>query len=187
MMVALRLIPTLGLLMLLRGTAGAACSSDACTDLPAIDNVRAVVSSACDCSGAGSHGKYVKCAKQVVKSAIKNGNLPAPCKKPVTRCEARSTCGKKSKICCVTSSKGKVKALTVRGNKCPRDGQLCDHPMALVDACTTEGACTQRKGIRSLKSIQRVFQTSCALPTCHSTFGRQSGLVLESEELSYKN
>lgn len=187
-MVALRLVPTLGLLLLLHGTAGAACSSDTCTDLPAIENVRAVVSAACDCSGAASHGKYVRCAKQVVKQAITAGTLAKSCKKPVLRCEARSTCGKaRSKICCVTSSKGKVKALTVRGDRCPRQGQLCDHPMALADACTAEGACTKRKGIRSFRSVQRVLQTSCALPTCHSTFQRQGDLVLETEDVSYKS
>ena len=99
MMVVLRLV-ILGLLLLLPGTSRAVCSSNACTDLPAIENVRAVVASACDCSGADSHGKYVKCAKEIVKSAIANGQLPRTCKKPVVRCEARSTCGKaKSKIC----------------------------------------------------------------------------------------
>ena len=81
---------------------------------------------------------------------------------------------------------GKVKALQVRGAM-PPPGKLCEHPMALADACTLEGECTKRKGIRSFKSVQRVFQTSCALPSCHSTFGRQGGLVLESEDVSYKN
>jgi hypothetical protein len=182
------LVLPLGLVLSLSGPAGAACSSNTCTDLAAIDNIRAVVSAACDCSAADSHGKYVKCAKTVLKAAVKDGTLPDTCKKPVLKCEAKSTCGKpKSKICCVTSSKGKVKALAVRGSKCPRSGQLCDHPMALADACTAEGACTKRKGIRSFKSVQRVLQTSCALPSCHSTFGRQGDLVLETEDVSYKS
>ena len=64
---------------------------------------------------------------------------------------------------------------------------MCDHPGALADACTSDGACTKRTGIRSFKSVQRVLQTSCALPSCHSTFARQGGLVLETEDVSYKS
>ena len=182
------LVLPLALFLPRRGIAGAACSSNTCTDLAAIDNIRAVVSAACDCNAAESHGKYKKCAKEVLKAAVADGTLPNTCKKPVLKCEAQSTCGKaKSKICCVMSSKGKVKALAVRGSKCPRSGQLCDHPGALADACTAEGACTKRKGVRSFKSVQRVLQTSCALPSCHSTFARQGELVLETEDVSYKS
>jgi len=111
------LVLPLALFLPLRGIAGAACSSNTCTDLAAIDNIRAVVSAACDCNAAESHGKYKKCAKEVLKAAVADGTLPNTCKKPVLKCEAQSTCGKaKSKICCVMSSKGKVKALAVRGS-----------------------------------------------------------------------
>src|SRR5262245_22763379 len=182
------LATTIGLVHLAYGVAGAQCSSATCTDLDAIDNVRAVISSACDCAGANSHRAYVKCAKDVIRSAIKNATLQNTCKKSVLKCEARSTCGREhAKICCVKSPKGKVKALAVRSSKCPRQGQLCDHPMALADACTSDGACAKRKGIRSFASVQKVFHTSCALPSCHSTFQRKGELVLETEDLSYKS
>jgi hypothetical protein len=171
----------------LPGLAGAQCTSAKCTDVDAVANARAVVAAACDCSGAKNHGQYVKCAKQVLKSAIAGGTLQRQCKGAVMKCEAHSTCGKKSNICCVTSSKGKVKALAIKGTTCPSSGNLCDHPGSLADACTTEGACTRRQGIRSFKSVQRVLQTSCALPSCHSTFARQGGLVLETEDVSYKS
>ena len=188
-MLNLRVAPALGIVFLLQGAAGAVCSSDKCTDLTAIENVRAVVSAACDCSGAESHKKYVKCAKEIVNGAIADATLQPTCKKPVLKCEARSTCGKpKSKICCVKNPKNnKVKALTVRGSKCPKQGQLCDHPAALADACTAEGACTKRQGIRSFKSVQKVLTTSCALPSCHSPYQRQGELVLDSEDVSYKS
>src|SRR5204862_6799333 len=41
------LVVSLGLALSLDGPAGAACSSTTCTDLAAIDNMRAVVSAAC--------------------------------------------------------------------------------------------------------------------------------------------
>ncbi len=187
MVVYSRLILALGLLAVLPDFAGAQCTSAKCTDLDAVENARAVVAAACDCSGAQSHAKYVKCAKQVIRAAIKGATLQRQCKGSIMKCEARSTCGSKSKICCVMSPKGKVKALAVKGSTCPSSGNLCDHPGSLADACTSEGACTRRQGIRSFKSVQKVLQTSCALPSCHSTFSRQGGLVLDSEDVSYKS
>jgi hypothetical protein len=187
MVVYPRLALALGLLASLPALARAQCTSPKCTDVDAVTNVRAVVAAACDCSGAKNHIQYVKCAKQVLKSAIAGGTLQRQCKGSIMQCESHSTCGKKASICCVKSPKGKVKALTVKGSACPSSGALCDHPGSLADACTTDGACTRRQGIRSFKSVQQVLGTSCALPSCHSTIARQGGLVLESEDVSYKS
>jgi hypothetical protein len=178
-----------GLVSAASGPARAQCTSAKCTDLDAVQNVRALVSAACDCASASSHKQYVKCAKQVVKAAVNEGTLQKPCKGSIMKCEARSTCGKsRSSICCVMNPKNsKVKAVAVRGSRCPSSGTLCEQPGSLADACSAEGACIQRSGIRSFKSVQRVFTTSCALPSCHSTFARQGGLVLETEDVSYKS
>jgi len=165
---------------------GAGCATRTCPDDAAVDNVRELVAAACDCVGAASPRKYVTCAKAVVKGAVRRAELSRSCRGAVVRCEAKSTCGRaKANVCCVTSPKGKVKALMVRGTKCPKSGNLCQNRVALVDACTDDGTCTRRRGIRSFKSVQRVFQTSCALGSCHSTFARKGGLVLETEDLSY--
>jgi hypothetical protein len=186
MMVPARLAMALGLVLLARSAAGAQCTSATCTDLDAVANTRSVVAAACDCSAAKSHSQYVQCAKQVVRSAIRDASLQRTCKGAVLKCESHSTCGRaKTNVCCVMSPKGTVKARQVHGAKCP--GNLCDHPMALADACTNEGACARRQGIRSFKSVQKVFQASCALPSCHSTFARQGGLVLDTEDVSYKS
>ncbi len=182
-----RLLPAIGLLLALPGLAGAQCTSPKCTDVDAVTNVRAVVAAACDCSGAKNHKQYVKCAKQVLKSSIADGTLQRECKGSIMGCESHSTCGKKASICCVKSPKGKVKALAVKGSTCPSSGALCDHPGSLADACTVDGACTRRQGIRSFKSVQRVLTSSCALSSCHSTLARQGALVLESEDVSYKS
>ncbi len=179
----------LGLVLATRGVAGAQCTSAKCTDVGAVDNIRALIAAACDCSAAKSHRQYVKCAKQIVKAAVTDKTLQKPCGGPVMKCEGHSTCGRaKTSICCVTNPKNnKVKALQVRGSKCPSSGALCTQPGSLADACTSTGTCAARQGIRSFKSVQRVFETSCALPSCHSTFARQGGLVLESEDVSYKS
>jgi hypothetical protein len=179
-----KLALALGLALAGAGAAHAQCSSARCTDLPAVDNVRSVIAAACNCTGAPSHKAYVRCAKEIVKGAIQEATLPPACKKPVLKCEARSTCGSSANICCV-SRKGRVKALQVKGSRC--GGALCENKMALVDACTAEATCAKRKGIRSFRSVQRVFQTSCALSTCHSTFAREGELVLDTEDVSFKN
>ena len=172
------------LVLATRGVAGASCTSNTCTDVTAVDTTRSLVAAACDCAGAKSHGKYVKCAKQILKSSIKDGTLPRVCKRPVLGCEAQSTCGRpNAKICCAVKD-GKVKAKAIFRDKCT-GGNICEDPMSLADACTNEGTCRPRQGLRSFRSIQKVFSQSCALPTCHSTVARQGGLVLDSEDVSY--
>jgi len=49
--------------------------------------------------------------------------------------------------------------------------------------CEAELGCG--RGYRPFASVQSVFKTSCALPSCHSTLSRQGDLVLESEDVSY--
>src|SRR5262245_61328667 len=57
-----------------------------------------------DCQGAstngsgkctGNHGQYVSCAAHEANDAVRNNQLDVNCKGKVTRCAARSTCGKK--------------------------------------------------------------------------------------------
>ncbi len=40
---------------------------------------------------------------------------------------------------------------------------------------------------KTFRSVQQVFDQSCAFSTCHSALARQGGLVLNSEEVSYTN
>jgi hypothetical protein len=169
-------------------SARGACTSDTCTDQTVVDSMRSLIADACDCAGSAKHGKYVKCAKQLVKSSVKDATLPKQCRGPVMKCEAQSTCGRQgSAVCCVKNAKGKVKAKMIKaGGKCP--GTACAGSMALAEACTGEATCAEiHRGVRSFKSVQQVFKTSCALSSCHSTFARKGELVLEAEALSYRS
>ena len=168
--------------------AAAACVSKECPDEAAVDSVRSLIAAACDCAGAKNHKAYVKCAKKVAKSAVAEGQLPSQCQKTAVRCEAHSTCGLRSAAVCCAVKGGKLKArMTKKGARCP--GTSCEGAMSLVDACTIETQtpkCAPRRSrARVFSSVQKVFTASCALPTCHSTFARQGGLVLDSEDVSF--
>lgn len=82
----------------------AKCSPTSDPDLTDVANARAAVAANCDCSGATSHGAYVRCAAQQAKLALVNKS----CAGTVKRCAARSTCGKPegAVTCCVTKTSG---------------------------------------------------------------------------------
>jgi hypothetical protein len=170
----------------LAGSARASCSSAECGQAVAVDAVRELVAASCDCAGSDSHKAYLRCAKSVIKAAVKAGNLPKECLRTTRRCEARSTCGRDgAMVCCVSKKTGKLKALVKGGNaKCR--GTVCPGPAYAADACNSDGTCAKsRRGLKSFRSVQKVFTQSCALQSCHSPFARQGGLVLDSEEVSH--
>ena len=81
----------------------------ACSDPALAEQVRAQIATSCVCNDPNNpranHGRYVSCVAHAVRDAVANG-LPTNCKGAVTRCAARSTCGKKSGFvtCCFASS-----------------------------------------------------------------------------------
>jgi hypothetical protein len=170
---------------LLSGVARAACFSAECPQAVAVDAVRELVAASCDCAGSKSHKAYLRCAKSVIKSAVQAGNLPRECRRTARRCEARSTCGREGAMVCCVPKKAGFKAL-VKGAGAKCRGTVCNAPAYAADACNDDGTCAQaRRGLRSLRSVQKVFTQSCALQSCHSPFARQGGLVPSSEEVSH--
>jgi hypothetical protein len=167
----------------------AGCTSPECPNDTIVDPVRQMIAASCDCAGAGSHKRYVRCAKEVVKAAIRAQTLPTACNRTIRRCEARSTCGiRNAAVCCVPKGEGRIKALVTKKSSRCRRGNLCTEPMAAADACKTDGTCASaRRGLRSFRSVQQVFKNSCALGSCHSAFARQGSLVLENDGISYAN
>lgn len=111
-----------------------------CTDDAAVAAARSTAEEQCDCAGATNHGQYVKCVNEVAKTLASTGALPQECKGEVTRCAAKSTCGKPGFVtCCRIDRRGKVKCSIKRGaDRCrpPRDGQACVGSAAsCCDAC----------------------------------------------------
>jgi hypothetical protein len=79
----------LALVVLARPAAADDCETARCA-------VQAQIAQQCDCSTASNHGRYVSCVNRVVRTLVTDGTVPTNCKGKVTRCAARSTCGKKA-------------------------------------------------------------------------------------------
>ena len=95
------------------------------------------VNAKCHCDGAKNHGQYVSCVAHVTKALAACG-MPNNCKGKVTRCAARSTCGKTGFDTCTP---------TCNIDPSTKMGTCADDPMM---ACTSNldcGAChTRRSG-----------------------------------------
>jgi hypothetical protein len=99
---------------------------------------RAAVAANCECAGAANHGAFVRCASDQAKATLANKS----CRGFVTKCAAKSTCGKPGFVtCCRISRKGKVKCSTKSSaDKCkaPKGGQACIG--AAASCCDSCGA-----------------------------------------------
>lgn len=76
----------------------AAAASPDCE--PARCAVQAAIAQECSCETATNHGRYVSCVAHVVKRLSEQGLIPTNCKGKVTRCAARSICGKPEFVTC---------------------------------------------------------------------------------------
>ncbi len=55
----------------------------------------------------------------------------------------------------------------------------------IVGVKSALGGCPINLQAKTFRSVQQVFSQSCAFSTCHSPIGRQAGLVLSSEQISW--
>ncbi|HSQ01441.1 MAG TPA: hypothetical protein VL049_29825 [Candidatus Dormibacteraeota bacterium] len=67
---------------------------------PARCAVQAAIDTQCPCAAATNHGQHVSCVAHVVKKLSADGTIPTQCKGKITRCAARSICGKAGFVTC---------------------------------------------------------------------------------------
>ena len=108
-----------------------------CDDPAAAEAVRAQIAETCRCDAATRHGQYVSCVAREVRTAVANG-LPPNCKGTVTRCAARSTCGKKAGFvtCCFASAGTCSEGLCQDGATSCESAEACP----VVTRCRTKSS-----------------------------------------------
>jgi hypothetical protein len=111
-------------------------------DPPDCEAARCSVQSAVDtcCANAKNHGQFVSC----VAHAVKASGIPTNCKGKVTRCAARSTCGKEGFSTCTptcdTTTGTCVNDPTVTCTTNSDCGRCHTRPSGTCPAGTTEGS-----------------------------------------------
>lgn len=90
---------TLAGAVLLAFAAGPAVAAIDCEPARCNADLQADISN-CGCPDSDNHGRYVSCVAHAVKRAADGGAIPKNCKGKVTRCAARSTCGKPGFVVC---------------------------------------------------------------------------------------
>ena len=138
----------------------AAVPASACDNPAAAATIRASIASACPCTTATNHGQYVSCVNRQVRQAVASGALPTNCKGAVTRCAARSTCGKKSGfVTCTECQPG-----TCTNGFCDDGTTACTSSTtcpAVVTHCSTKSNAALCTGV--------VGSGSCCDATCPTT------------------
>jgi hypothetical protein len=102
---------------------------------PARCAVQATVDQECPCLGvptgttAANHGQHVSCVAHAVNKLAKSGTIPKNCKGKVTKCAAKSICGKDGFVTCNIPLLGTCDTTT---------GTCADNAMV---TCTSDADC----------------------------------------------
>jgi hypothetical protein len=141
-----------GMTLAVAGTAGARCDDPALAEA-----VRAQIATRCSCTDATNHGQYVSCVRAEVRQAVADG-LPTNCKGAVTRCAARSTCGKAGFVTCCRLMPG-----WCREGLC-QDGLT---PCTLAEECPLRPKCSTKRSVETCLALGGTAGTgSCCDATC---------------------
>ena len=118
----------------------------------------------CPCDAQSNHGQYVSCVAHIVNALVAEG-LPTSCKGKLTKCAARSVCGKQAQdfSTCTTF----VYGTCVLGDSATG---TCDNDPAV--ACTVNTDCVVSSQCRITRHGDACVAAGGALnlsPTCCST------------------
>ncbi len=157
--------PILVVLALVGSLGVTSLASAGCND-SRVAQVRTEINQKCTCNG--NHGQYVSCVAHAVSAAVRNNELDVNCKGAVTRCAARSTCGKKTGFStCAICSPG-----TCSGGVCDDGTTTCTDSSTcppVLDRCSTKsdpGLCTARQpGTTAVVGSGSCCDATCTPPS----------------------
>jgi len=142
-------IVSLAALVLVAGVTLAAAEKIDCE--PARCAAQSAIAQQCPaCEEATNHGQYVSCVAHVVRSLAANGTIPVNCKGKVTRCAARSTCGKPGFVTCHIPTSECIIPVGSPTGTCENDPSVvCSDDLQCGSKCkikSTSERCTDRGG-----------------------------------------
>jgi hypothetical protein len=111
-----RRVLVVALAFALFGAARAWAGCDTAADMDALQKARDLATQNCPCDAAATLGSYIRCVRTVAFQEVAAGRLPLQCKTVMTKCAARSTCGRRSDqaVTCVrTNHLGKASCKVV--------------------------------------------------------------------------
>ena len=189
------------LLLLAAPSLGEAKCGDDPADAEAVARARMAADAACDtqqsgCSNAPDHGSYVHCVAAQAKATVDDGTLRPACKRAVTRCAARSTCGRPGAVACCRTKLGERRCSIKSGTAdctAPGGGTACVGTFpSCCDACSTTGCAASTSSTTTSTTLPCHFeatsngcqggcpgpgaqcvliapdQCDCRLPGCHT-------------------
>jgi hypothetical protein len=103
----------------------------------------------CPCDGQTNHGQYVSCVAHKVRDLARQDPSIKTCKGKITRCAAKSTCGKENFITCTTP----VSTCNTTTGTCANDDTV---------ACTVDADCGTK--CHTKRAEPGTEATVCAAP-----------------------
>src|SRR5262245_15686924 len=107
---------------------------------PARCATQTAIAAECPCAEQTNHGRYVSCVAHVVRRLAGEGTIPINCKGKVTRCAAKSTCGKPGFVTCLIPT-----------DTCDTTTGTCVEDPTLV--CLTDLDCGSKCKIKSADTL----------------------------------
>jgi hypothetical protein len=147
---------------------------------------QAIIDARCPCAEAATHGAYVRCVAQVVKELAADATIPVRCKGRITRCAARSTCGRRpgTVVCEIPRVSG----------TCPIGLGFCHDPQGEIDytrGCSSDADCVYDRRCRISASAERCVAqggvvgtgTSCCAACASPGTPCGAGLTCSTDEI----
>ena len=131
-----------GALFLAVPIAGWAQEEPSCEDLRCA--LQEQLNADCTCGAADNHGSHVSCVAHAVNALARAGDIPNNCKGKLTRCAARSTCGKAGRTTCLIPTYG-----TCVDGLCAHDGET---------VCTVDTECVTSVRCKIASSDERCVE-----------------------------
>ena len=123
----------------------------------------------CPCD-ADNHGRYVSCVAHAVNQLARDGTIPPNCKGKVTRCAARSTCGKPGFVTCLIPTEFGTCDLTSTPGTCAVGTSVVGDGTCAADTdCVVSTRCTIKRAADLCTAAGGAVGTNsscCAAPTC---------------------